>query len=67
MRTLKKTKPGRPVIRVDVRTGDVVRFPSIKDAQKSSRVSSISMNLLTNKPLKGYRFFYEEDWEGQVF
>lgn len=58
-----KMRPTRPVIRVDVKTGDVVRFPSVKEAREKSNLSSINMNLLTNKPAKGYRFYYEEDWE----
>jgi hypothetical protein len=59
-----KTRPTRPVIRVDVKSGDVVWFPSIKEAREKSNLSSIGMKLFTNKPLKGYRSYYEEDWEG---
>jgi hypothetical protein len=51
----------RPVVRVDVNTGEVVRFPTITMAQDSIGGNSLSMNLLTNRPLKGYRFYYEED------
>ena len=52
----------RPVIRVDDKTGEVVRFTSTKAASESIDGTSISMYLLTNRPLKGYRFYYEEDW-----
>ena len=53
----------RKVVRVDEQTGEIVRFPSVKEARLSIGGTALSMNLLTNRPLKGYRFFYEEDWE----
>jgi len=58
-----RKKPSRPVIRVDDKTGEVVRFPSVSAAKESIGSTNISMNLLTNRPLKGYRFYYEEDWK----
>lgn len=59
-----RRKPTRPVVRVDDKTGEVVRFPSVKAASESIGGNSISMELLTNRPLKGYRFYYAEDWKG---
>ena len=53
----------RPVVRVDDKTGEVVRFPSVSAAKESIGNTNISMSLLTNRPLKGYRFYYEEDWK----
>ena len=52
----------RPVVRVDDRTGEVVRFPSVK-AARDGIGGCLTMYLMTNKPLKGYRFYYEEEWE----
>ena len=57
-------KKPRPVVRVDVKTGEAVWFPTAKSARISSGVASIGMELLTNRAIKGYRFFYEEDWHG---
>ena len=59
-----QNKYTRPIVRVDNKTGEIVRFPSIKLAQASIGVKSISLYLLTNKPLKGYRFYYAEEWDG---
>lgn len=61
----KRGKPSRPVVRVNDKTGEVVRFPSVTAATNSIGRTNISMNLLTNKPLKGYRFYYEEEWKGR--
>lgn len=58
-----KMRTPRPVIRVDVKTGEVVRFPSIKLAIESIGSKAIGSYLYTNRPLKGYRFYYEEDWK----
>lgn len=57
-------KQTRPVVRVDDETGEVVRFHSVREAQDSIGGISINLYLLTNRPLKGYRFYYEEEWKG---
>ena len=62
-RKMRVEKQTRPVVRVDDKTGEVVRFHSVTAASDSIGRTSISMNLLTNRPLKGYRFYYEEDWK----
>ena len=62
---MKKDKR-RPVIRVDIRTKEVVRFPSVVEARDSIGWGSISSALLTNCVCKGYRFYYEEDYEGEL-
>lgn len=66
-RSMPKEKQTRPVVRVDEKTGDVVRFPTVKAARESIGGTSLSMNLLTNRPLKGYRFYYAEDWKDGDF
>jgi hypothetical protein len=59
-------KRRRPVVRVDVQTGEAVRFESVTEAARSVGNSNISFYLLTNKPFKGYRFYYEEEWRGNT-
>ena len=64
-RSMKPSKKRtRPVVRVDVKTGEVVLFSSVKEARDSIGGNTISMELMTHRPLKGYRFYYEEDWKG---
>lgn len=59
-------KRRRPVVRVDVQTGEAVRFESVTEAARSVGNSNISFYLLTNKPFKGYQFYYEEEWKGNT-
>lgn len=54
----------RPVVRVDIKTGETVRFPTVTEARDSIGGNAINMELMTHRALKGYRFYYEEDWNG---
>lgn len=61
---MKRKTRTRRVVRFNVETGEVVCFDSVKAASESIGGTKIGMNLLTNRPLKGYRFYYEEEWSG---
>lgn len=56
----------RPVVRVNEETGEVVRFEMAKDARESLGIpeGSFGRILMTNSLRDGYRFYYEEDWDG---
>ena len=58
----KQRRYTRKVVRVDAKTGEVVRFPTVKAARESVG-TNIGMSLINNRPTKGYRFYYEEEWE----
>ena len=59
-------RPNRRVVRVNEATGEVVRFAMAKDARESLNipVGSFGRMLITNSLRDGYRFYYEEDWDG---
>ena len=56
----------RPVVRVNEATGEVVRFKMAKDARESLNIpeGSFGRIVMTNSLRDGYRFYYEEDYEG---
>ena len=59
-------KQRRPVVRVNEATGEVVRFKMAKDARESLGIpeGSFGRIVMTNSLRDGYRFYYEEDYEG---
>lgn len=59
-------KRRRPVVRVNEATGEVVRFKMAKDARESLGIpeGSFGRIVMTNSLRDGYRFYYEEDWDG---
>lgn len=58
-----KTDP-KPVIRLDVRTGEAVRFPSVKRAAESTLVSRPSIARSCNGLMKGHVLgVYDFRWE----
>lgn len=59
-------KRRRPVVRVNEATGEVVRFKMAKDARESLNIpeGSFGRIVMTNSLRDGYRFYYEEDWDG---
>ena len=58
--------PHRGIIRVPEETGEVVYFPTGKEARESLNIpaGSFGRMLITNSLRDGYRFYYEEDYEG---
>lgn len=59
-------RPHRRVVRVNEATGEVVLFHTGKEARESLNIPAGSFGriLITNSLRDGYRFYYEEDYEG---
>ena len=63
----KDGRPKRPVVRVDIKTGEVVRFGSLTEAAKIIGVGIGQINLAIVKGgiCHGFRFYHAEDYEGR--